>query len=821
MQEFSVQIKVPDLWQQKAIRALQAGMDVVVDAPTGAGKTYIFELLVETGLKHQAIYTVPTRALANDKLLEWRRRNWNVGISTGDISENLDAPVIVATLEAQKHRMIRGEGPGLLVIDEYQMLADSSRGINYEMVIALAPPETQLLLMSGSVGNPQIVTDWLRRIGRNVELVSHRERPVPLEEVHIEALPDRIPDSVQGYWPRLVAKALKAGMAPLLIFAPMRKSAETIARQLATALPEEDPILLTTEQKALAGDLLGRLLKARIAFHHSGLDYKQRAGLIEPLAKAGQLRVVVATMGLSSGINFNLRSVLVSDREYRAADRYYVVRPDELLQMFGRAGRRGLDKRGYILVAPEKPRLNEARPLSLKRVPQVDWPALISVMQHAVSKGESPIEAARKVTSRLFSNERVPIGLAEFLQNRTSRSNGHAIETQKRQTYVEILNSEDKWERRRAPVKAKLGEALIHNGAEWRPALSSPHILDWVAAGIGVVCRLKNGHEAHYGRELPLARMGRKEGEDEIVLTKWIHRQLHKDQNTQSIRKRRWTLDRLEKEVLPLLPTLTGGGHNHELVERKGVFSSRLTYSEAHVFALIDTNGRPLIDPPTREIEAEMPFSFRQIMGAAEPSAGKSPRVVDTWHQLGLIDENLHPTRRGNIFSFFNHGEGLAIAAALEDPTYPIEELVFDLANLRAGHRFGEMEEYSGRLGNTCRLAYRGTSHAGYLNKGVPTEYGDGAAETIARINANPQARRDLTGEDLLSGDIERAHLEWRSLLHHVSHAPDYPWDRWMNFRQTARHILDGLPPRPFALGDFPALTATQRQRHKSFLKFD
>ena len=118
---------IPDLWQQEAVRALQQGKDVVVQAPTGSGKTYIFELLYPN-LKTQAVFTVPTRALANDKLSEWRARGWDVGISTGDVALNLDAKVVVATLETQRGRFLRGEGPGLLVMDEFQMLGDPIGG---------------------------------------------------------------------------------------------------------------------------------------------------------------------------------------------------------------------------------------------------------------------------------------------------------------------------------------------------------------------------------------------------------------------------------------------------------------------------------------------------------------------------------------------------------------------------------------------------------------------------------------------------------------------------------------------------------------------
>ena len=75
------QVRIPDLWQQQAVTALREGKDVVVHAPTGAGKTLIFELWSNKGKNRgQAIYTVPTRALANDKLAEWRAQGWDVGI---------------------------------------------------------------------------------------------------------------------------------------------------------------------------------------------------------------------------------------------------------------------------------------------------------------------------------------------------------------------------------------------------------------------------------------------------------------------------------------------------------------------------------------------------------------------------------------------------------------------------------------------------------------------------------------------------------------------------------------------------------------------
>src|SRR5439155_11274044 len=159
----------------------------------------------------QAIYTVPTRALANDKLAEWRARGWDVGIATGDLAENLGAPILVATLETQKNRLIQGDGPALLVVDEYQMISDLDRGLNYELAIALAPPQTQLFLLSGSVENPQDVVKWLQRLGRQAVLIRHDQRPVPLEEVYASSLNFHVPGEIRGYWPQLMAKSLADG----------------------------------------------------------------------------------------------------------------------------------------------------------------------------------------------------------------------------------------------------------------------------------------------------------------------------------------------------------------------------------------------------------------------------------------------------------------------------------------------------------------------------------------------------------------------------------------------------------------------------------
>jgi hypothetical protein len=95
--------------------------------------------------------------------------------------------------------------------------------------MALPPASTRFLLLSGSVRNPADIAEWLMRLGRRVELIQVKDRPVPLDQVPIENLP-RVPDSVHGFWPRVAVAALQAGLTPLLLFAPRRRDAEKMAR---------------------------------------------------------------------------------------------------------------------------------------------------------------------------------------------------------------------------------------------------------------------------------------------------------------------------------------------------------------------------------------------------------------------------------------------------------------------------------------------------------------------------------------------------------------------------------------------------------------
>ena len=834
---FSRGVTVPDLWQQEAVSALREGKDVVVQAPTGAGKTLIFELWSHQGRnRDQAIYTVPTRALANDKLAEWRARGWNVGIATGDLAENLDAPIIVATLETQKNRLIKGDGPALLVVDEYQMLGDPDRGLNYELAIALAPPQTQLLLLSGSVANPQDIVKWFARLGRKAVLIRHEERPVPLEEVHANNLNYHVPSEIKGYWPRFVAKALAENLGPILIFAPRRHAAEALAAELTRSLPTPNPLALTLEQKQLVGEHLARMLKNRIAFHHSGLSYATRAGVIEPLAKAGQLRVVVATMGLAAGINFSLRSVALAAESYRRDNIEHPLRADEILQMFGRAGRRGIDEIGFVLVSANGVRLREGHPAHLSRSGLVDWSALLGIMSAAAEQGKDPFTEAVKIQQRLFTTKPIFLGVEESLKNpdtpcRLKTDSERARFVRKR--IREILNSRGEWERMPAFVEKPVRDVMV-SSFEFRvsssetapqsaadnskpetrnpkliPALSFPAALEKVGYGVLELLSDDNGVKT-YGRALTVADLL---NDDRVLLAKWIRRLTNWS-------GRQAPLALWNEKIVPLVEKKLAAQKTPvvRFVRNGQKLQALVSIADLPLRVPVDAHGVALYRPVEREVFPEecsrcpLPPVCRQLPTATGTAA--------LWRRLGLVDASGVPTRRGRIVSFFQQEDGLAIGAALEDASYPLDELIYDVANLDAGFRFcGEENRYAGRLPVACHQLFGLQSIPGYLENGVPPRYGSGAEQIVASIHKNPLNKTAWVTEFLGAGDIDRVIIEWRSLLRQISKAPALDWPRWTTFQAMAKGILNETESP--TITDLPPLDFTQTKRieHRLILR--
>ena len=178
---------VADDFQQEAIANLKAGIDTLVVAPTGSGKTFIavqaIRNLLESG--HHSIYTTPLKALSNTKYTEFQHTfgpKYSVGLLTGDRKIEGDSDVVIATTEIYRNDLYRGSGRySLVILDEVHYIADPQRGAVWEESIILTPSSSTLLMLSASISNAQEIAAWIEEV-RNKEcrIVMKTVRPVEL-----------------------------------------------------------------------------------------------------------------------------------------------------------------------------------------------------------------------------------------------------------------------------------------------------------------------------------------------------------------------------------------------------------------------------------------------------------------------------------------------------------------------------------------------------------------------------------------------------------------------------------------------------------------
>ncbi|WP_259727575.1 MULTISPECIES: DEAD/DEAH box helicase [Synechococcales] len=395
-----------DPFQLEAIDALNQGHSVVVSAPTGSGKTLVGEYAIHRALAHgqKVFYTTPLKALSNQKLRDFRQQfgNENVGLMTGDLSVNRDAPIVVMTTEIFRNMLYaevdRGDDPladvEAVVLDECHYMNDSQRGTVWEESIIHCPPPVQLVALSATVANAGQLTDWIERVHGPTTLVLSDHRPVPLafsfcsakglhpllnEEgtgLHPNCKVWRAPkgDRRKGKSPKppqpeaaplpfVVAQLAERDMLPAIYFIFSRRACDKAVRDLgriclvneqeqAVIRSRLDAFVATTPEAVRDGGHAEALLRG-IAAHHAGVlpAWKE---LIEELFQQGLVKVVFATETLAAGINMPARTTVISALSKRTERGHRPLMGSEFLQMAGRAGRRGLDVQGYVVTVQSR-----------------------------------------------------------------------------------------------------------------------------------------------------------------------------------------------------------------------------------------------------------------------------------------------------------------------------------------------------------------------------------------------------------------------------------------------------------------------------------
>ena len=342
--------------QEDAILELFAGKNVILNTPTGSGKSLVASAMHFDSMARgrRSVYTCPIKALVNEKWMALCRELGpeNVGLSTGDASVNRDAPVLCCTAEVLANIALRdGEGAAVhdVVMDEFHWYADRDRGVAWQVPL-LTLPQTRFLLMSATLGDVAFFEEALTRLnGRPTVRVISSDRPVPLEYAYSE-----IPLA------QAVDKLVLEEKVPAYVVHFTQKDAANSAQSF-TSLK-----LMTREEKNAVGSALEgfrfsspygpklrKWLKHGIGLHHAGLLPKYRV-LVEKLTQRGLLKVICGTDTLGVGINVPIRTVLFSRLCKFDGHKTAVLSARDLHQIAGRAGRKGFDERGFVVAqAPE------------------------------------------------------------------------------------------------------------------------------------------------------------------------------------------------------------------------------------------------------------------------------------------------------------------------------------------------------------------------------------------------------------------------------------------------------------------------------------
>ena len=342
--------------QDESLIEILSGNHVIAATPTGSGKSMIALAAHFVSMAHggRSYYTAPLKALVSEKFFDLVSLFGadNVGMVTGDVSLNADAPIICCTAEILANQSLR-EGPTLdadmIVMDEFHFYADPQRGWAWQVpLLELTRP--QFIAMSATLGDTTVFREqWTERTGRPTVEITDAQRPVPLEY-------DYVVDTLQD----TVERLLSEGRHPIYIVHFSQKDAVDTASSLMDRklVSPEIRSQISREISTVSftkgfGQTLRGLLSHGIGVHHAGMLPRYRR-LVERLTQQGLLPVICGTDTLGVGINVPIRTVLLTSLVKFDGSKMRHLRSREFHQIAGRAGRAGFDTVGFVRVlAPE------------------------------------------------------------------------------------------------------------------------------------------------------------------------------------------------------------------------------------------------------------------------------------------------------------------------------------------------------------------------------------------------------------------------------------------------------------------------------------
>ncbi|XP_028158859.1 exosome RNA helicase MTR4 isoform X2 [Ostrinia furnacalis] len=434
-----------DPFQKEAILCIDNLQSVLVSAHTSAGKTVVAEYAIALSLKNKqrVIYTTPIKALSNQKYREFSEEFHDVGLITGDVTINPSASCLIMTTEILRNMLYRGSEVmrevGWVIFDEIHYMRDKERGVVWEETLILLPDNVHYVFLSATIPNARQFAEWVCRLhSQPCHVVYTEYRPTPLQHYIFPAGGDGIHlvvdekgmfkednfntamavlgnagDAGKGDQrgrrggPRgnnqtnifnIVKMIMERNFAPVIIFSFSKKDCEAYAMQMAkldfNTIEEKKlvdevfnnamDVLSEEDRKLPQVENVIPLLRRGIGIHHGGLLPILKE-TIEILFGLGLIKALFATETFAMGLNMPARTVVfTSCQKFDGKDFRYIT-SGEYIQMSGRAGRRGLDDKGIVIL-------------------MIDQKVTPSVVKNMVQGKADPINSAFHLTYNMVLN---------------------------------------------------------------------------------------------------------------------------------------------------------------------------------------------------------------------------------------------------------------------------------------------------------------------------------------------------------------------------------------------------------------------------------
>jgi len=381
-----------DKFQEEAIHAIEENHSVVVSAPTGSGKTLIADYIINRDIKKgiRVIYTSPIKALSNQKYKEFCKEYGEdqVGLLTGDMVKNPQGTVLIMTTEIYRNMVLVQDKTianiSYVIFDEIHFINDPDRGHIWEESIIFSPEHVRFVCLSATIPNAEEFASWIQDINHHkVVTIVHDHRAVPLEHLFYDAevgigtleeidyvakIPEEFGKRRIKKWNRRVPapnhvdliKELGEERMPCIYFNFSRMECQKKGFELGRMnfFKSNPEITLFIRQKLLHApsdinklkttQLLRQLLPLGIGFHHAGLLPIMKE-IVEELFALGLIKVLYATDTFAVGINMPAKTVCFNSLEKYDGQGFRYLNTKEYFQCAGRAGRRGIDTKGFVV----------------------------------------------------------------------------------------------------------------------------------------------------------------------------------------------------------------------------------------------------------------------------------------------------------------------------------------------------------------------------------------------------------------------------------------------------------------------------------------